>query len=121
MMAFKLEELSIWHSALDISHAMHNLSLTFPKDDRFFLGSQIKQAADAIALNISEASTSQSHKEFNRFPGIAHRSAIDVVACLHFAKTPGYIVRTRQPKCKETVERLTISIQSFFEKIMNEA
>lgn len=81
-MAFKFEQLRIWQKALDMTAEISDLTKSFPKEERFNLCSQIKGAGDSVALNIAEGSTGQSDKEFNRFLGIALRSAIEVVGCL---------------------------------------
>lgn len=67
------------------------LSKAFPKNELYSLCSQIKRAADSVVLNIAEGSTGQSKPEFNRFLGIALRSAIEVVSCLFMAKARNYI------------------------------
>lgn len=85
-MSFKFEKLVVWQKAIDLSADIHNLTLTFPKDELFILTSQIKRAADSIALNIAEGSTGQSNAEFNRFLSYALRSNIEVVSCLYLAQ-----------------------------------
>ncbi len=85
-MAFKFEKLKVWLKSLDLSGDIHELTLGFPKEELYILSSQIKRAIDSITLNIAEGSTGQSNKEFNRFLGIALRSAIEVVSCLYLAK-----------------------------------
>ena len=85
-MAFKFEELKVWQRALDFTLAVHQVTLGFPKEELFVLSSQIKRAADSIALNIAEGSTGQSNPEFNKFLGYAVRSAIEVVSCLHIGR-----------------------------------
>ena len=85
-MSFKFEKLIVWQKAIDLSADIHNLTLTFPKDELFILTSQVKRAADSIALNIAEGSTGQSNAEFNRFLGYALRSNIEVVSCLYLAQ-----------------------------------
>jgi four helix bundle protein len=65
--------------------AIHELTRNFPKEEMFILTSQIKRAADSVALNIAEGSTGQSKPEFKRFLRISVRSCIEVVACLHIA------------------------------------
>ncbi|HEY9116439.1 MAG TPA: four helix bundle protein [Roseivirga sp.] len=90
-MAFKFEDLRVWQRALDLSEEVHKLTLSFPKEEMFVLSSQIKRATDSIALNIAEGSTGQSDKEFARFLGIALRSAVEVVSCLHLGKRRGLI------------------------------
>lgn len=85
-MGFPFEKLKVWQKALELSDTVHIMSRNFPKEELFILTSQIKRAADSVSLNIAEGSTGQSKKEFNRFLGIALRSAIEVVACLYIAK-----------------------------------
>jgi four helix bundle protein len=85
-MAFKFEKLLVWQKAVDLSELVDRVSKKFPKDELYILTSQIKRAADSIALNIAEGSTGQSNAEFNRFLGIALRSNIEVVSCVYLAK-----------------------------------
>jgi len=41
-MAFKFENLKVWNRALEYSEEIHNLTLTFPKEELYILTSQIK-------------------------------------------------------------------------------
>ncbi|WP_374948699.1 four helix bundle protein [Mucilaginibacter sp.] len=85
-MSFKFEKLIVWQKAVDLSSDVNDLTKTFPKDELFILTSQIKRAADSVALNIAEGSTGQSNAEFNKFLGYALRSNIEVVSCLYLAQ-----------------------------------
>ncbi|MCA4897517.1 MAG: four helix bundle protein [Bacteroidota bacterium] len=85
-MAFKFEKLLVWQKAVDLSELVDQVSKNFPKEELYILTSQIKRAADSIALNVAEGSTGQSNAEFNRFLGIALRSNIEVVSCIYLAK-----------------------------------
>lgn len=85
-MAFQFEKLQIWDRALSLTEAVDKVASRFPKKEDFVPGSQIKRAADSSALNIAEGSQGQSKAEFNRFPGIALRSCIEVVACIFIAR-----------------------------------
>ncbi|MBM3249128.1 MAG: four helix bundle protein [Candidatus Omnitrophica bacterium] len=82
-MSFKFEKLEVWKKAIDFSASINDLTKDFPKEELYILSSQIKRAADSIALNIAEGSTGQSNAEFRQFIGYAIRSAIEVVSCLH--------------------------------------
>ncbi|SMG07461.1 four helix bundle protein [Marivirga sericea] len=90
-MSFKFENLRIWHIAMDFGEDLHNLSKNFPKDEVFNLTSQVRRAADSIALNISEGSILQSAPEYKRFLSYSIRSLAEVVTCLHKAKRRKYI------------------------------
>jgi len=92
VMAFRFEELRVWHIAADLSNEIDLLAKTFPVEERFSLASQMKRAADSVVLNIAEGSTGQTVPEFKRFLDIALRSAIEVVACLYLAHKRKYII-----------------------------
>ena len=93
-MALKFERLSVWQKALELSVQIHELTRTFPKEELYILTSQMKRAADSIALNIAEGSTGQTDAEFRQFLGYAVRSAIEVIACLHIGKKRGIVRET---------------------------
>lgn len=88
---FKFEKLRIWHSAMDFGELIFEASGKFPIDEKYNLISQIRRAADSIALNIAEGSTGQSNKEFRKFIGYSLRSLAEVATCLHKAKRRKYL------------------------------
>jgi four helix bundle protein len=90
-MAFRFEDLKVWHMAVDLSNEIDLLTQKFPKIELYSLTSQIKRAADSVVLNSAEGSTGQSTPEFKRFLDIALRSTIEVVACLFLAIKRNYI------------------------------
>ncbi|MFH0877317.1 MAG: four helix bundle protein [Candidatus Omnitrophota bacterium] len=79
-MAFKFEKLEVWQKSIKLSSDVHDLTKNFPKEELYILTSQIKRAADSVALNIAEGSTGQSNAEFKQFLGYAIRSSIEVVS-----------------------------------------
>ena len=95
-MAFRFENLNVWHKAAGLSNEIDLLAKSFPKIETFSLASQMKRAADSVALNIAEGSTGQTVPEFKRFLNIALRSAIEVVACLFLALKRNYITEDIQ-------------------------
>ncbi|HAK78394.1 MAG TPA: four helix bundle protein [Runella sp.] len=105
-MAFKFEQLVVWQKAIELSGTVHELTLTFPKEEAFILTAQIKRAADSISLNIAEGSTGQSNAEFGRFLGYAIRSSIEVVSCLYIGKRRNIINETDFKKLYSDVEQI---------------
>jgi len=90
-MRFKFEKLRIWQNAMKMGEELNILAKKFPKVEIYNLSSQIRRAADSIALNISEGSIVQSKPEFRKFMGYSIRSLAEVVTCLHKAKNRNYI------------------------------
>ncbi|MCO5249376.1 MAG: four helix bundle protein [Chitinophagales bacterium] len=108
----KFEELRVWDKALHLTVAIHNLTLTFPKEERFILTSQIKRAADSVALNIAEGSTGNSNADFKRFLTYSIRSGIEVIACLHIAKARELIDEDDRIKLYNEINELLKSLQA---------
>ena len=88
---FKFENIIIWQKAMELGEDINTLSEKFPKKEIYNLSSQIRRAADSIALNISEGSIGQSNPEFKKFIGYAIRSLAEVITCFHKARMRNYI------------------------------
>ncbi|GAB2490213.1 four helix bundle protein [Algoriphagus taiwanensis] len=95
METFKFEKLRIWHTSMGFGELIFEASSKFPSDEKFNLISQIRRAADSIALNIAEGSTGQSTKEFRKFTGYSLRSLAEVVTCLHKARRRKYLTEAK--------------------------
>ena len=90
-MAFKFENLNVWKASIDFTDDVYSLTRKFPKDELFGLSSQMRRAANSIALNIAEGATGNSNPEFKRFLIIASRSCAEVISCLYLANRRKYI------------------------------
>ncbi len=88
---FKFEKIIVWQKAMDFGEKINETTQLFPKKEIYNLSSQIRRAADSIALNISEGSTGQTNPEFKKFMGYSIRSLTEVVTCLHKAKRRKYV------------------------------
>ena len=118
-MAFKFEELRVWRRALDLSEEINELTKTFPREELYILTSQVKRAADSVALNIAEGSTGQSNLEFARFLKYALRSNIEVVSCLHIGKRRNYINEECFLKLYKICEEILMMISALIKSINN--
>jgi four helix bundle protein len=110
-LGFKFEKLNVWQRAIDFSTGIHNLTRKFPKEELYVLSSQIKRAADSIALNIAEGSTGQTNAEFKLFINYAVRSAIEVVTCLYIGKNRKIISPTDFIKFYNEAEEIVRMLQ----------
>ena|ERR1700730_10683226 len=114
-MAFKFENLLVWQKALDLSAVVDEIGKEFPKEELYVLNSQIKRAADSVALNIAEGSTGQTNPEYKRFLTIALRSNIEVVGCSFIAQKRNIIRRENfdkvYAKCEE-IHRMIVGLRN---------
>ncbi|MGM0545099.1 MAG: four helix bundle protein [Bacteroidota bacterium] len=90
-MAFKFEKLEIWQQSLDYVDAAYDIADLLPSKERYNLSDQLRRSATSVSLNIAEGSTGQTDKQQNRFLGIALRSLIESVACLHLISKRNYL------------------------------
>lgn len=90
-MKFKFEKLLVWQDAMKLGEEINILTDSFPPKELYNLSSQIRRAADSVALNIAEGSIGQSNPEQHKFIGYSIRSLAEVVNCLHKAKLRNYI------------------------------
>lgn len=111
-MAFKFENLEVWKKSIRLSFRIHELTRGFPKEELYILTSQIKRAADSIALNIAEGSTGQSNAEFKLFLGYAIRSAIEVVSCLYIGKARNIIKENKFQELYAEIESIVKMLQA---------
>ena len=90
-MSFKFEKLEVWKKTMVLGEEIDSIAETFPNKEIFNLTSQIRRAADSVALNISEGSILQSDPEQKKFLGYSIRSLAEVVTCLYKARNRNYI------------------------------
>lgn len=111
-MPFKFEKLIVWQKALDLTALVHEVTQSFLKEELYVLTSQIKRAADSVALNIAEGSTGQSNPEFKRFLGYSMRSNIEVVGCIFIAQRRNLIKKEDFNKIYKLCEEILVMIVS---------
>jgi four helix bundle protein len=74
----KLEDLKIWHKALQLAKEVYTVLADMPHDEKFGLTSQMKRCAVSIASNIAEGAGRNSPKEFKQFMAIASGSSYEL-------------------------------------------
>jgi len=107
----KFERLTVWQKAITLTGEVHQLTRKFPKEELYILTSQIKRAADSIALNIAEGSTGQTTAEFKLFLSYALRSALEVISCLYVGRQRGLVHQKDFEVYYAQVEELVKMIQ----------
>ncbi|RNC83688.1 MAG: four helix bundle protein [Balneola sp.] len=109
-MAFKFEKLEIWNLSKEMAKQVYMLIRLLPDEERYNLSSQMRRAVTSISLNIAEGSTSQTDPEQIRFLGYAHRSLMEVVACLILIKENNYIDKDFFEQLYRDAEKLSAKI-----------
>ncbi len=111
----------VWKLALDYLDLIYAIANELPRSEEYNLKSQITRAATSISLNIAEGSTGQSDAEQARFLGIAIRSLVETVACLHIIHRRGYLKDIEQLRTAyRTSETLFAKLQAFRRSLRSE-
>jgi four helix bundle protein len=116
-MAFKFEKLEVWQLSLEYVDKIYEIVELLPAKEQFNLKTQMMKSVTSISLNIAEGSTGQTNMEFRRFLGIAVRSGVEVIACLHLAKRREYINEMTFRQAYDFGERLLIKLQALRNKL----
>ena len=90
-MGYKFEKLEVWTLALEYVDLIYHLAEKLPASEEYNLKSQIRGAANSIALNVAEGSTTQTDAEQARFLNMAIRSLLETVACQHLINQRKYL------------------------------
>ena len=120
-MPFKFEKLNVWHEAMDLGEEIDQLAKKLPQLEIYNLSSQIRRAADSVALNIAEGSCATSDAEQARFLNIAIRSCNEVVCCLYKCKRRNYIEESIFKLNYEKFDRHVARLQAFRNAILKKA
>ena len=88
---FSFENLKVYQVARKLVKDIYLLQNTFPKEERYALGDQVRRAAVSITANLAEGSGRQSVKEKMHFIEIAFGSMTEVFCELQTACDLHYI------------------------------
>ena len=74
----KLDDLRIWHKAIDIATEVYKATANFPKEEKYGLTSQIRRSAVSVPSNIAEGAGRNGEGEFCHFLGISNGSSYEL-------------------------------------------
>src|SRR5438874_664385 len=91
-MSLPHHSLVAWQPADDLFIKLHRLSLkSFPANERFELGGQLRRSAFSVAANIVEGFAHAPGRSRLNFLNVAQASLAEVGYCVHVALRLGYV------------------------------
>lgn len=110
---FSFEQLEVYHLAMALIVEVYKLSQAFPAEERFGLTSQMRRAADSVALNITEGEGRNSDKDFLRFLYQSRGSLLETASALQIAENLGFTCAQQTgslyAKSREPIGKLLIA------------
>lgn len=121
---FSFENLDVYNTARELVVSIYKLQNTFPKEERYALGDQIRRSAVSITSNIAEGCGRNSIKEKIRFIEIAFGSLTESFSQLQIAHDLEYInendIESLRPIFNKVAALLSI-LRNSYEKKMDES
>ena len=86
-------DLRVWDESHRLTLAIYKTTMSFPRDERFGLTSQIRRASASIAANLAEGCGRRSDAEMGRFVQIAMGSGAELSYHLLLSKDLEFLIR----------------------------
>jgi four helix bundle protein len=99
-------ELRVFREAEEVAVGVYRLTRTFPLEERFGLGQQMRRAAISIGSNIAEGCGRSGARDLTRFLDIALGSATELQFQLRLSHRFGYVGSDDHRTVAETVRRV---------------
>lgn len=84
-------ELLVWQKGIELVKVIYGLVRSFPREEVYVLGDQLRRSSISIPSNIAEGQARQSTKEFKQFLSIALGSLAEVDTQVVMAHELGFI------------------------------
>lgn len=80
------KNLVVWQRAMDLANEVYDAAAVLPKEERYVLSAQMRDAALSIPSNIAEGKGRWSAREYRQFVRHARGSALELESHLLFAQ-----------------------------------
>jgi four helix bundle protein len=84
-------DLTVWQRSMDLADVVHEITRSFPKDERFGLTSQIERSAASIPSNIAEGHGRSHLREYLHHLSMARGSLMELETQLTIAARRQYV------------------------------
>jgi four helix bundle protein len=111
--------LRVWQKAHQMTLAIYQVSLSFPREELYGLTSQIRRAAISIPTNLAEGCGRDSQPELLRFTRIAMGSASELDYELLLAHDLNWLNDTNYQQLSDELASIRRMLSSFSRKIMS--
>ena len=111
-------QLLVWQKAMDLTVFCYEITMPFPKEERFGLTSQIRRAAVSVPSNIAEGHCRFHTKEFLNHLSIARGSLGELETQLMVSQRVGFLSQENLTKVlamTDEIGRMTAGLRNALE------
>ena len=117
-MSFRFLEFRVYKESKMFYQEIQNIIKSFPGEERYALGDQLRRSSLSILLNIAEGSDRGSDKDFGRFLKNALGSLNETVAGIDVAHTNKYIDEKIYKKLVTMADGVSKQLASFNKRLL---
>jgi four helix bundle protein len=109
---FSFEKLEVWQLARRLTMDIYRDTITFPREEKYLLISQLRRAAVSVASNLAEGSTRVSAKDKAHFTTIAFSSLMEVLNQLIIAVDLRYLNEENLNRFRKQIQTLSVKLSN---------
>ena len=106
-MAQHYKDLIAWQKAMDLVHAVYNVTDNLPKRETYSLTDQIRRAAVSIPSNIAEGQAHYSNREFLHYLRHSRGSLAELETQLIIAQRQNYLPESQASELLRRADELS--------------
>lgn len=84
-------DLIVWQKSIDLVTLIYKMTVSFPKEEKYSLASQLKRSAISVPSNIAEGYGRKYSKDYSRFLQIARGSLFEMQTQIEISKNVGFV------------------------------
>ncbi len=115
-MNHNFKNLKIWNLSMEITSEIHQMCLSFPKNEMFGLTSQMNRASVSIPSNIAEGSN-RGNRHFSQYLNMSLGSSFELHTQLLIARMHNYITTEKTTDLENKLIELQKMITGFIAKL----
>lgn len=112
--------LKVWQKSHEVVCGVYDLVKTFPPEERYALGDQMRRAVVSIPSNIAEGFGRETNKERLRFLSIALGSAAEVEYYFILTRDLGYLPEPEFKRLTGILYEVQLILRSLYHKIKSD-
>ncbi len=110
-------DLDVWKLGMEIVDDTYRLTIQFPREEKYGLGSAMERSSVSIPSNIAEGFGRLSNKDYRRFCSISMGSCAELDTQTEIAARREYITETERDKHSEKLDHESRMLRNLMKRL----